>query len=125
MANNPRGWFSQSRGGNNSNPNLSNCLHSSHYTADLIQTFVVAKVKAKFRTAPRSKRQRRRRRRRQSSCAFPCTLVCVFPRMEIYCARRILRRFSAKCMFTTPRAGSSRAKTERQRENYVAKLPIP
>jgi len=85
------GWFSQSHSGYNSNPNLSNCPRSSHYTVDLIQTFVVAEVKAKFRTAaPSLKQSFARARARARVCVCVCVCVCVWRK---YMPRRFLRRF--------------------------------
>lgn len=108
------GWFSQFHGGYNSNPNLSNCPRSSHYTADLIQTFVVAEVKGKFKTAA-------------TSFAQTIACACIFPRAEI-CAARISLSFSAEYALlhlAIPAVESFRtARKRKRRENYVAKLPI-
>lgn len=127
-------WFSQSRGSYNSNPNLSNCPRSSHYTADLIQTFVVVVVvdsdgvgsvggvKAKFRTA------QRRDRRPSSSARFARSLSCI-SRVEI--RTRAAAAYSSSltqgrarpCRRCVSPTGSTEAGAER-RENYIAKLPI-
>lgn len=109
-------WFSQSRGGYNSNPNLSNCPHSSHYTADLIQTFVVAGAKAKFKTAP------------ATSAWNGDDPVFSHQVVQYLCVCVYFREREAKYVREReyfPVAFSGRARKTRQRENCFAKLPIP
>lgn len=100
------GWFSQSHGGYNSNPNLSNCPRSSHYTSDLIQTFAVAEVKAKFRTA---------------APPFAEAIVRVRIRERKYVPRGFLRRFPRVRGFAPPRLRRRLREFSHKRENGDAK----
>lgn len=124
MANTGGGrWISQSRcgGSYNSNPNLSNCPHSSHYTADLIQTFVVVGVKAKFRTAPRP--------RNDCDCclrgrARGFASVCVPLRLEI-CTRTDSSSLPQYDTFTRRDSGWEFTRENRDREKItLRKLSI-